>query len=357
MWNALLTRHAVRLAGLLALAALGGCVANGNPLLDTPPVLAKITPVNDRLRELPPPDRKVSVAVYNFDDLTGQYKELDNVQTLSRAVTQGGAAILIEALQDAGQRRWFTVLERNQLNDLLKERQIITEMRRIYRNETKTDPKVLPPLMHAGIIVEGGIVGYDTNTVTGGLGARYLGIGGDTKYNKDTVTVTLRAISTKTGEVLTSVNTRKEIASYALQGGAFRYLKLNELLEAETGVTYNEPKQLAVEAAIDKAVIALIVQGAKLGLWQFADPHAGQQYLAAYDQEQYKGELNLAGQPLAPPKTMDAADISDTHPLARQAAYHPSPNAAVPSAGQAAPQAAPRKILPPPPSPNEPPAG
>ncbi len=344
-------------AGLVALAALSGCVANGNPLLDSPPVLAKITPVNDKLREIPAPDQKVSVAVYNFDDLTGQYKELDNVQTLSRAVTQGGAAILIAALQDAGQRRWFTVLERNQLNDLLKERQIITEMRRIYRDETKTDPAVLPPLMHAGIIVEGGIVGFDTNTVTGGLGARYLGIGGDTKYQKDTVTVTLRAVSTKTGEVLASVNTRKELASYSLQGGAFRYLKLNELLEAEMGVTYNEPKQLAVEAAIDKAVIALIVQGAKLGIWHFADQKAGQEYVTAYDQEEYARETDLAGEPLSPPKTVNPANIADTYPITRKAAYHPAPTSTAPASAPAKRPGPSSQILPPPPNPNEPPVG
>ncbi len=33
----------------------------------------------------------------------------------------------------------------------------------------------LPSLLFAGLILDGGIIGYDCNTVTGGLGARYLG--------------------------------------------------------------------------------------------------------------------------------------------------------------------------------------
>ena len=33
------------------------------------------------------------------------------------------------------------------------------------------------PLLSAGMILEGGIIGYDTNIETGGNGARYPGIG------------------------------------------------------------------------------------------------------------------------------------------------------------------------------------
>ena len=57
-------------------------------------------------------------------------------QTLSRAVTQGGGSILVKALQDAGNRQWFTIVERESLRNLLNERQIIREMRERYLGET-----------------------------------------------------------------------------------------------------------------------------------------------------------------------------------------------------------------------------
>ena len=199
----------VTLASFLGLLALSGC-ASDRTLMTEEPFVAKVTPANLKLRELPPPKKRIPVAVYRFQDQTGQYKEALNYQQLSRAVTQGGASILIKALQDAGNRQWFTVMERNQLDNLLKERQIVTEMRRLYRGETRVNAKALPPLKHAAIIIEGGIVGYNAKVNTGGIGARYLGIGAHTEYSKDEITVALRAVSTKTGEVLASVTARQD---------------------------------------------------------------------------------------------------------------------------------------------------
>lgn len=302
-----------RLALTLCIAPLAGCVTTASHI-DTLPVVAPVSYPNDALRRLPPPAKKTAVAVYDLEDMTGQFKERENVQTLSKAVTQGGAAILIKALQDAGERRWFTVLERKELDDLLKERQIITEMRRLYRGEEKINADILPPLLHAGIIIQGGIIGYDTNTVTGGAGANFLGIGGDAKYIQDVVTVTLRAVSTKTGEVLTSVTTRKAVASYSLQGGAFRYVKLDELLQAEAGTTYNEPKQIAVQSAVEKAVEAMIIEGAELGVWSFADQAAGQAYIAAYRDEKYGPRLTAEAVYPSRPRTTNASDVVDTVP-------------------------------------------
>ncbi|WP_152048368.1 CsgG/HfaB family protein [Aureimonas psammosilenae] len=295
----------------LSLLTLGGCVTEESRI-DTRPVVAKVSRPNDDLRRVPPPEKRTVLAVYDIEDLTGQFKERENVQSLSRAVTQGGAAILIKALQDAGERRWFTVLERKELDNLLRERQILTEMRRIYNQETQIDASALPPLLHAGIIIEGGIIGYDSNIVTGGLGARFLGIGGDTKYSRDVVTVTLRAISTKTGEVLTSVTTRKAVASYSLQGGAFRYVKLTDILEAEAGTTYNEPKQIAVQSAMEMAVLSLIVEGAELGLWNFADHAAGAAYIDAYKAQTYGDKITPGADDLPRPLTRDPASITET---------------------------------------------
>ncbi|MEQ1673193.1 MAG: CsgG/HfaB family protein, partial [Hyphomicrobium sp.] len=119
-------------------ASLGGCAghmaesaaAPSEGLL--PPVLNPITKINKSLRELPPPVQKVAIAVYGYTDQTGQFKPVDNVQTLSRAVTQGATSVLIKALQDAGEGAWFTVVERERLDNLMKERKIIADMRERY---------------------------------------------------------------------------------------------------------------------------------------------------------------------------------------------------------------------------------
>jgi curli production assembly/transport component CsgG len=317
------------LGGVLGLAMLAGCQTAD--VMETPisqkPVITPVTAPNSALRDLPPPSRRVPVAVYDFPDLTGQFKELQNVQTLSKAVTQGGAPMLIKALQDAGERRWFTVLDRARLDDILKERQIVTEMRRIYRNEQQISASALQPLRHASIILEGGIIGYDTNTMTGGLGARYLGIGADSKWQQDTVTVTLRAVSTDTGEVLASVTIHKMIASTSLQGGAFRYVMLDRILEAEGGVTQNEPKQIAVQQAIEKAVKSLIIEGADLGVWSFQDRAAGMRVIEAYKKEKYGEKLTAAAENTPVPDTVNPTRVVETvpikHPVARARVVSP----------------------------------
>jgi len=334
---------------------VSGCVTQ-EAFVDTPPSVGVVSRPNDDLRRLPQPEQKTVVAVYAYNDLTGQYKERDNVQSLSRAVTQGGAPMLVKALQDAGEGRWFTVVERAQLDNLLRERQILTEMRRIYRNETKVNAGVLPPLMHASIIVEGGIIGYDTNTITGGAGARFLNIGANTKYIQDVVTVTLRAVSIKSGEVLATVTARKAVASYALQGGAFRYLKLDELLEAEAGITYNEPKQIATESAIESAVKSLIIEGTMVGVWSFADEEAGREIVANYLDQKYKDKLTPEAENPVVAQTPKASSITTTVPAApvrvSRRSTAPVKRSATPTA--AAPsKAAPKPDVPPAPGKEE----
>lgn len=248
-------------------------------------VISKTTKTQLALRALSPPESKVTVAVYNFEDKTGQFRPTEAGQTLSRAVSQGGDEVLIKALQDAGNRSWFTVIERSNLNNLLKERQIITEMRSRYLGETKINSKALPPLLFAGVIFEGGIVGFDTNTLTGGAAARYLGIGGQTDYRQNVVTVHLRAVSVKTGEVLASVTTEKTIASVGIAANAFRFVTFDNLLEADAGITSNEPGLLALRQAVEKSVYALVMEGSEIGLWNFRDKTQG---LALLDEYRYE---------------------------------------------------------------------
>ena len=252
----------------LAAFLLGGCAVHNPRVWDSPQV-TRPSPVRDRLVALPSPGQRVAIAVYNFTDQTGQFKPSESIQTLSRAVTQGATSILVKTLQDTGNRQWFTVIERERLDNVLRERAVIREMRASYLGEKALNPQALPPLLFAGILLEGGIIGYDSNTKTGGSGARFLGIGAMTQYREDTVTIYLRAVSTKTGEVLNSVSVRKNIQSVGIGGNAFKFVAFKDLLEIDAGITYNEPDQLALTQAIEKAVHSLIVEGALQDLWCF----------------------------------------------------------------------------------------
>lgn len=268
-------------AGACATPQGGGMIPGVHQL----PTYQPATASQKALFDLPAPTRPVAVAVYGFTDQTGQFRASSTGQTLSRAVTQGGSSILMKALQDAGRRSWFTIVEREQVSHLLNERQIIREMRERYLGEQGVNPEALPALLFAGVILEGGVIGYDTNTVSGGSGAGFLGISARTEYRQDTVTVYLRAVSVRTGEVLTSVTASKTIASYALGAGAFRYVGFKELLEAEAGITTNEPDQMALQQAVEKAVYALVMEGAELNLWSFQNTSAAWPYQVQYQQE------------------------------------------------------------------------
>jgi len=231
--------------------------------------LAYTTAVHKDLVSLPPPEKKVVVATYQFADRTGQYKYSPNVATQSRAVTQGASSMLIKALEDSG---WFIPIEREGLNRLLKEREMINLARKNYKDEQGKSLPPLPPLLYAGIILEGGIISYDTNVITSGFGAKYFGLGGDIEYRKDQVTIYLRAVSTKTGKILKSVSTTKTILSKEVHLGIFRFVSLRKLLEAETGLTTNEPPQMCVLEAIEKAVLSLIIDGILDEIWALENP-------------------------------------------------------------------------------------
>jgi curli production assembly/transport component CsgG len=237
-----------------------------------------------RLIALPAPKNKITVGVYNYEDQTGQFKPSASTtvqQTLSRAVTQGATSVLVKALHDAGERSWFKVVERSNIQNLLKERQIIREMYQRHEGRVPTTAE-LPSVLFADMLFEGGVIGYDSNTKTGGAGARYLGIGGSTRYKEDTVTVYLRAVSVKTGEVLMSVTSRNQIASVSLQVDTFRFVSFKNLLEAEAGYTSNEPGLLALEHAIEDGVYSLIMEGMSLGYWEIEDKELQERYLAMY---------------------------------------------------------------------------
>ena len=240
-------------------------------LLHTPRVstarLGEVTSTTENLRRLPPPKDKIVVAVYKFRDQTGQYKPSETGASWSTAVTQGATTILIKALEDSN---WFIPIERENVGNLLNERKIIRSSRNQYN--TTDEKQLLPPLLYAGVILEGGIISYDANVITGGAGLRYFGTGGGSQYRQDRVTVYLRAVSTSNGKVLKTVYTSKMILSQSVDGGLFRFVRFGRLLEAEMGFTYNEPSEIAVTEAIEKAVQSLIIEGVFDELWELKEP-------------------------------------------------------------------------------------
>jgi len=259
------------LIALSILLALSGCaVIQSSGLSETDPeVTTQMKNVKKEFDTIPGPavGKPVSVAVYSFQDKTGQRRPQANVASLSTAVTQGAETFLIKALSDVSGGKWFEVVERVGIDNLTKERLIIRQMREAYEGN---NAKPLMPMQFAGMIIEGGIVGYDTSTTSGGAGMRVFGIGKQTQWSTDTVTISLRAVSVNTGKVLISVTVQKTILSTGDSVTALKFFdQATKAFEAEAGLTINEPGTYAVKAATEMAVVEMIKEGQRKGVWDF----------------------------------------------------------------------------------------
>ena len=221
-----------------------------------------------KMDTVPEPDqKKIVLAIYQFVDLTGQQKPNLVFGEMSKAVTQGSSNLLIKALKDVGDGKWFRVVERESLQSLLQERKLIRTTRQMTQGDKA---KPLGPMLYAGAYLTGGIVGYDSNTLSGGYGHRILGIGYSAQYRQDTVTVMLRLINVVSGEVELTVMTEKTILSVGAGRDKFTYLDLDtKLLEVEFGGAINEPVTFAVRKTIEGAVVELVAAGEKKGLWKY----------------------------------------------------------------------------------------
>ena len=219
------------------------------------------------LAELPPAKRKPVIAVYrdSFQDLTGQRKSNSSFALFSTAVTQAPEALLIRALKHAADGDFFRVVERVGLDNLTKERQLIRSTR-----ENFDEDKQLQPLLFAGLLIQGGVINYDTNVQSGGMGARYLGIGTSKQYREDVVTISLRLVSVSTGEVLVETLVSKSIVSTSVSQDVFRFIEAGtELVEIEGGVAENEVGSIALQKAIETGVFNLIEIGIERGYWEY----------------------------------------------------------------------------------------
>tara|TARA_B100000073_G_scaffold339616_1_gene338315 strand:+ start:251 stop:1075 length:825 start_codon:yes stop_codon:yes gene_type:complete len=255
----------------LAISAFSGCAVLSK---NTDLVLTQnIEPANvldlqsQELADLPPAKIKPIIAVYanSFQDLTGQRKSNSSFALFSTAVTQAPEALLIRALKHAANGKFFRVVERVGLDNLTKERQLIRSTRESFDEDLK-----LQPLLFAGLIVQGGVISYDTNIQSGGLGARYLGIGNTKQYREDVVTISLRLVSVSTGEILLETTVSKNILSTSVSQDVFRFIEAGtELVEIEGGIAENEVGSIALQKAVETAVFNLIEIGIERGYWEY----------------------------------------------------------------------------------------
>lgn len=251
-----------------AAVTLSACATLQKPAgVSNQATLTPATPSAIDLSHLPPPKKPIVAAVYGFRDETGQYKPAPD-SAFSTEVTQGAASMLIAALKHSG---WYIPVEREDLQSLLTERRVL---RAVDNSEARDGehPTPVQNLLPATVMLDGGIVAYDSNVRTGGIGAAFLGIGLSTQYSVDQVTVDLRAVNVETGVVMASVSTTKTIYSYEVHPSYFRFVNFYDLAQAEGGITHNEPSQLAVKEAIDAAVMNLTVEGIKDNYWQLKNP-------------------------------------------------------------------------------------
>ena len=264
------------LAIALLSCLVGGCSVQNTKAIEGEMPFTQGTPTKQLLKDMPPLINtptdgdgnpvKITVAVYAFPDETGQRKQVG----LSTAVSQGADVWVIQSLMAVGKGDWFSVVERANLANLTKERQLIRNTRELYDGSLPTD--ALAPMLFAGLILEGGIVGYDTNTTSGGAGARFLGLGANDQYRTDQVTVSLRLVAVQTGEILLTVSATKTIASTSNGADVFRFLDLGtRALEIESGNAANEPINYAIRTAIEYAVLQMLYEGKEIGLWDWAD--------------------------------------------------------------------------------------
>lgn len=257
----------IKIAVTLGLLLLSNCAMLQKAGMESKPEVTEMKMQKEFDTVPAPAQKKITVAVYSFQDKTGQRRNTPNIASFSTAVTQGAEPFLIKALQDVGKGQWFDVVERVNVDNLIKERTIIKQMRDAYEG---ANAKNVPPLQFAGIIVEGGIIGYDSGMESGGAAYKWLGIGPQSQYSKDIVTVSLRAISVSSGRVLTTITVSKTIYSTADSIAVLKAFRGGTaFFEAETGLTINEPTTLAVKATVEAAVVELINEGERKGIWSF----------------------------------------------------------------------------------------
>ena len=270
-------KQAVRLLLLfLSVALLSSCAPRYSSLLEEgglPYIVIEKASIlelqNEELLNLKPAKRKPVIAIYpnSFKDMTGQRRSNSQFALFSTAITQAPEALLIRALKHASNGEFFQVAERVGLDSLTKERQLIRSTR-----ETFDEESAVKPLLLAGLLVQGAVLSIDSNIRSGGMGARYLGIGSSKEYREDLITISLRLVSVSTGEVLIEVLINKSIISVGLSQDLFRFISNGtELVEIEGGAAENESTSIALQQSIEQGVLQIIKIGISKGYWEYEE--------------------------------------------------------------------------------------
>jgi curli production assembly/transport component CsgG len=251
--------------------SLSSCTLMIDPLANNLPPFenvqkATVESLYTDLSDIGEPVRKPVIAVYpdGFKDQTGQRRSNSKYATFSTAITQAPHAYLIRALKHSN---FFDVVERVSLDAVTKERQLIRSTRETFEEDQK-----LMPLKFGDMIMTGGVLSYQANISSGGMGARNLGIGMSRQFREDILTVSLRTVSVSTGRVLFEVLVTKTVLSASLDNDVFRFVSDNtELVELEGGAVKNEPTSIALQMAIETAVAETIKQGLKNKYWRLKE--------------------------------------------------------------------------------------
>ena len=285
-------------AFVLVLAVfLVSCSRNIEDTVYEPPVISK-SQLEKEIVGFPILDGEpMTIAVYGFDDKTGQRKASQKLSLLSTAVTQGADSWIVNSLRLFGNGTWFKVLERAGLDNLVRERQIIRTTRDIYKTSKEADP--LRPLLFAALLLEGGITSYDSNITTGGAGARFLGIGASVEHRRDQVMISMRLVSVQTGQILLAVNVEKVIYSMSVGADVFKFVDAGtEALELQAGISQNEPVSFAVRLAVEAGILMLVKQGIEQKLWRHKPTDSVKDNLLGQQKSQDPNELEWGNEEL-----------------------------------------------------------
>jgi curli production assembly/transport component CsgG len=248
------------IAAAMVTSTLGACAG---VTLPNSQALTDLQTVKPALRELPAVSEPLVVGVYSFTDQTGQRRSGTDripVAELSSVLPQGLNSLLVQELKQVGDGGYYRVVEREIIDELLNERNIIQATLR------QSGQNGLSPLLLPGIVFTGGAVSYDRTTVQGLAGVSFASIGGTGEVRSDEVGVVLRAVSVSTGEVLATVHARKSVLSTRAGSTGLRILN-TDVLAWDVGGAVNEPVSLATRMAIAEAVSEMTELGAERGWW------------------------------------------------------------------------------------------
>ncbi|PMH75364.1 hypothetical protein BCU63_05175, partial [Vibrio splendidus] len=166
-------------------------------------------------------------------------------------------SMLMHSLSGLNDGKLYKVIDRTFLAQMLDERQLAS---------ISVSPKNLGVLKVPSIVFTGGVIAYDHNNkqVAGGFFFNDFSL--SSEYSMDTVTVSLRAVSVKTGEILLSSISKKTIISISAGINSYKIFDDN-LMQLEMGGSYNEPISVATRLAIEQSILDITKQALELGWW------------------------------------------------------------------------------------------